>query len=133
VVIYCDSVILIYFFDHVGPLQVRAANRLSALHAAKDQIAVSDMVRMECRVMPIRNADTVKLSLFDNFFGSPDVLQAPLDRTVLDRATQIRARHNYKTIDSINLAAAVEFGCDRFLTNDARLKSFPDITVEILP
>jgi hypothetical protein len=54
--IYCDSVILIYYFDHVGTLQTRAANRLAALQTAKDQIVVSDMVRLECRVMPIRQA-----------------------------------------------------------------------------
>jgi hypothetical protein len=27
----------------------------------------------------------------------------------------------------------VEAACDRFLTNDVRLNSFPDITVEVLP
>jgi uncharacterized protein len=131
--IYCDSVILIYYFDHVGSLQTRAADRLAALHAAKDQVAVSDMVRMECRVMPIRQSDKAKLDLFDNFFDSPDVVQVALTKAAFDRATHIRAQHKYKTIDSINLAAAVERGCARFLTNDARLKNFPDISVEILP
>jgi predicted nucleic acid-binding protein len=131
--IYCDSVILIYYFDHVGVLQTRAANRLAAMHTARDQIVVSDMVRLECRVMPIRQADKTKLDSFDRFFASPDVVHVPLVTAVFDRATRIRAQHNYKTIDSINLAAAVEHGCDRFLTNDARLKGFPDITVEILP
>ena len=131
--IYCDSVILIYFFDHVGDLQKRAADRLAALSAASDRIAVSDLVRMECRVMPIRNGDKIKLDLFDNFFTSPDVVHIPLASAVLDRATQIRAQHHFKTIDSINLAAAVEHGCDRFLTNDHRLGRFLDIAVEILP
>lgn len=46
--IYCDSVILIYYFDHVGALQTRAANRLAALRLAKDQIVISDLVRLEC-------------------------------------------------------------------------------------
>jgi len=41
--------------------------------------------------------------------------------------------HKFKLGDSIHLAAAVEAGCDRFLTNDTRLSKFPDITVEVLP
>jgi predicted nucleic acid-binding protein len=131
--IYCDSVILIYYVDHVGALQTRAANRLAAIHSAKDQIVVSDMVRLECRVMPIRQSDKTRLDLFDNFFSSPDVMHVPLVTAVFDRATRIRAQHNYKTVDSINLAAAVEYGCKLFLTNDTRLKGFPDIIVEILP
>ena len=57
--VYCDSVILLYFFDHTGPFNVRATNRLAALAAAKDRIAVSDLVRLEYRVKPLKNADTV--------------------------------------------------------------------------
>ena len=34
---------------------------------------------------------------------------------------------------NLQLATAVEHGCDRFLTNDTRLSRFPDITVEVLP
>jgi predicted nucleic acid-binding protein len=45
----------------------------------------------------------------------------------------VRAAHGYKTIDAINLAAAVEASCNIFLTNDAQLTDFRDITVEILP
>jgi predicted nucleic acid-binding protein len=131
--IYCDSVIFIYYLDHVGPLQVRAANRLAAMQAAGDRVAVSDLVRMECRVMPVRLGDTAKLALYDAFFAQSDVRVVPLTTAVLDRATAIRAKHSFKTIDSINLAAAVEGGCDRFLTNDLQLASFPDIAVEILP
>jgi hypothetical protein len=33
----------------------------------------------------------------------------------------------------VHLRAAIEFGCDVFLTNDNQLANFPDITVEELP
>lgn len=39
----------------------------------------------------------------------------------------------YGLIDSLHLSAAIEFGCDRFVTNDARLTNFPEMSVEILP
>jgi len=52
---------------------------------------------------------------------------------VFDRATVIRATNNFKLADSLHLAAAVEAGCDRFLTNDNRLSVFTDIAVEVLP
>ena len=35
--------------------------------------------------------------------------------------------------DSLHLAAAIESGCNRFLTNDRRLNKCTDITVELLP
>ena len=40
---YFDSVIVIYLFDHSGPFNVRAVNRLTALEAAGDTIAASDL------------------------------------------------------------------------------------------
>ena len=45
----------------------------------------------------------------------------------------IRGRYRFKTPDSIHLAAAVESGCQLFLTNDVRLNRFTDLTVEVLP
>jgi hypothetical protein len=35
--------------------------------------------------------------------------------------------------DALDLAAAIELGCDVFLTNDNPLANFPDILVEELP
>lgn len=131
--IYCDSCIPIYFYDHTGPFNVRAANRLMALAAAGDQIAVSDLVRLECRIKPTRTGDKAKLAVFDAFFARPDIRIVPITTAVFDRATSIRAIHNFKLGDSLHLAAAAESGCDRFLTNDTRLSAFTDIPVEVLP
>jgi predicted nucleic acid-binding protein len=100
---------------------------------AGELLAVSDLTRFECRVGPTRSRDAQRLSDFDGFFLQPDVRLVPLPGAVFDRATVIRADYGFKIADSIHLAAAVESKCDRFLTNDFRLRRFTDITVEILP
>ena len=56
----------------------------------------------------------------------------PITPVVWDRAARIRALHNFKPLDALHLAAAVEHGCGLFLTNDAPLTRFPDILVELL-
>lgn len=71
--VYCDSVVLIYFFDHTGRFNVRATNRMAAFAAAKDRIAISHLVRLEYRIAPLRNNDAVKLAIFDAFCVQPDV------------------------------------------------------------
>jgi uncharacterized protein len=131
--IYCDSVIVVYFFDHIGTFNLRAKNRLAAIATAGDRIAISELVRLEYRIKPIKSADTTKLALFDAFCSQPDVQIVPITTAVFERATIIRATYNFKLADSLHLAAAVEAGCDRFLTNDARLAAFTDIVVEVLP
>ena len=131
--VYCDSVVLIYFLDQPGTFNARATNRLAALRAAGDTIAVSDLSHMECRIGPLKRRDAAVLAVFDQFFVLPDVKVVPLNTAVFDRATVIRAAFGFTTPDAIHLAAAVEARCHRFLTNDTRLSRFPAIPVEILP
>lgn len=131
--IYCDSCILIYLLDTVGPFNVRAAARMAAMQSAGDTAAFSDLTRLECRVKPLRLGATKALADIDAFFGRPDACLVPITSAVFDRAAIIRAVHNFKLGDSLHLAAAAVAGCDRFLTNDRRLSAFTDIPVEVLP
>jgi len=73
------------------------------------------------------------LADYDRVFSALVELIALLTTAVCDRATLIRGSYRFKTPDSIRLAAAVESGCQVFLTNDVRLNRFTGITVEVLP
>jgi predicted nucleic acid-binding protein len=106
---------------------------LQALWAAGDALVVSDLVRLECRVRPIRLGDAARLAVYDRLFASAGLGVAPITPAVFDRATVIRATHNFKLADSLHLAAAVAAGCDGFLTNDHRLSTFTAVAVEVLP
>ncbi len=106
--IYLDSVILIYALDHVGLFQTRADNRLRAIAERGDRIVLSDLSRLECRVKPMQIGDLGKLAVFDSFFARTDVSCVSLTRSVYDRATLIRAEHGFKTPDALHLAAAIE-------------------------
>ncbi|HUY35097.1 MAG TPA: hypothetical protein VMV69_20275 [Pirellulales bacterium] len=66
--IYCDSVVLIYFLDTVGPFNVRAVARMAAAHAAGDVASFSDLTRLECRVKPLKLGATTTLADFQAFF-----------------------------------------------------------------
>jgi hypothetical protein len=81
--IYFDSVLAIYLFDHVGSFNARALARLTALEAAGDRIAVSDLVRLECRVLPMRLGDTAKLAVFETLLANATLKAG--DRQVASR------------------------------------------------
>src|SRR5207302_8198775 len=131
--VYPDSVICIYAVEGAPSFQGRARARLATMRAVGDQPAVSDLTWLECRVKPIRLGDAVALTDMEAFLTGSDVVRVPLPTAVYERACRIRAVHNYKLADALHLAAAVESGCGLFLTNDHRLSSCPDITVEVLP
>jgi predicted nucleic acid-binding protein len=131
-IVFLDANPVIYFVEQPPVWGTVAIARIAALRAAGDRLAVSDLVRMECQVGPLKAGDAVRLNDFLAFFASRDVNVLPVTAAVCDRAARIRATHNLKPLDSLHLAAAVEHGCGRFLTADARLAGFPDIAVEIL-
>lgn len=131
--IYLDTNIVIYAVQDPSGYGTQAAARLARARGVGDDFAVSDLVRMECRVKPLKTGDAKLLTDFDVFFTTADVHAVPLTTAVCDRATMIRATVNFKTIDALHLAAAVENGCDLFLTNDTRLNRFADLPVEVFP
>jgi predicted nucleic acid-binding protein len=130
--VFVDTNILIYHLEAHPNLGAIASARLAAIHAAGDQVMVSDLVRLECRVGPLKSADPALLSQYDGFFSLPSVGVVALSAAICDRAAMIRARHGYRTPDALNLAAAVESGCVTFLTHDMRLGRFTDLAIEAL-
>jgi uncharacterized protein len=130
--VFLDTNVVIYLVENPFVWGAKALARLNGLQAANTQVAVSDLVRLECRVGPLKQKNAGLLSQFDAFFASADLLVGSLTQSVCDRAALIRADHGFTTPDALNLACAVENGWDMFLTNDMRLNRFPDITVEVL-
>lgn len=55
-----------------------------------------------------------------------------VDETVAERAAEIRAQYQYRTPDAIQLATGLEHNATLFITNDKRLKNFPELTVLVL-
>jgi predicted nucleic acid-binding protein len=132
-ILFLDTNVVIYFIENTPGFGPRAEAWIDQHRQAGHVFAVSDLVRMEARVMPTRSGDAALLALFARFFALADVRVLPLTAAVCDRATQIRATLNFKTPDSIQLAAAIVHGCDRFLTADGRLNWCKDIPVDVLP
>ncbi len=110
----------------------KATNRIMTIRTAGATFGATELVRMECLVGPVKTGNIARLAEFAAFFAAPDVEMFSINTPVAERAAQIRAVHNFRALDALHLAAAVEHGCRLFLTNDARLSAFPDIPVEIL-
>jgi uncharacterized protein len=128
--VYLDSCIVIYLIE--GNLQNRTAVE-SALQAHQPTTTlVSDLVRLECRVRPLRRNDHALAERFDNFFA--DVLVVPLTPAVYDLAAELRAQHRFKTPDALHIAAAIFHSCDEFWTNDLRLGALGSrISLRVIP
>ncbi len=132
-IVFLDTNIVIYLIENPPGYGARAAAQISALAAGGHTFAVSDLVRLECRVLPIRRSDFTLLGYYDAFFASPQVQVLPLMGAMCDRAALLRATYNFRTPDALQLGAALVHGSNRFLTNDIRLSACKDIPIDVLP
>jgi predicted nucleic acid-binding protein len=130
--VFLDTNLVIYLIEQPPIWGAKTTARIAALLNSGERLSINDLVRMECQVGPLKAGDHLLLNKFLTFFASPDVQVLALTAAACDRAAHIRAAHNFKPLDSLPLATAVEAGCNLFLTNDVALARFPDIRVEVL-
>lgn len=141
---YLDTVIVIYAVEGNPADQQRALHHLAALEQAGHRFAISELTRTECLAPVLGPGGGQRLSDFFRFFHGPNLRTFALTAATHTRASAIRGSHTYPVIpptqakryglaDALHLAAAIESGCEVFLTNDNQLASFPDMTIEVLP
>ncbi len=130
--VYLDTNCVIYFVERNPTWLPKIVARITAIRAAKDDLAVGDLTLSECLVGPFKNADAALEARYRTFFADPDIHLLPLTTAICERAARIRAATSFKLPDALHLATAVEHGCGLFLTADARLARCTDITVEVL-
>jgi len=127
--VYLDASPIIYLVEQVAPFVSNVVARLAAPGVV---MVSSDLARLEALVKPLRQKDAGLVRDFDDFFARQVTQVLAFTEPVFRKASAIRAAHNFRTPDALHLAVALAGACDLFLTNDARLQAFPDITVEVV-
>lgn len=128
--IYLDSCIVIYLIEGAGPLQTAVETAIRE-NSAKP-FCVSELVRLECKVGPMKRAQKKLLEEYDRFFENIAVLE--MNKNVFETATSLRATHTLKTPDALHLACAIQNQCDEFWTNDNHLTGISKkIKIRTLP
>jgi predicted nucleic acid-binding protein len=55
-----------------------------------------------------------------------------VDTTIAERAADLRARWRIRTPDALQIATALDAGCQAFLTNDHALRRVTDLQILVL-
>jgi predicted nucleic acid-binding protein len=130
--IYLDSCIVIYLIEGAPAYRARAAAEAELQTQTPTVTVISDLVRLEGKIGPLRRKDHAMLARFENFFASASVV--PLGPTEYDLAAELRAQHRLKTPDALHAAAAIFNRCDEFWTNDRQLAVLePRSRLRVLP
>jgi predicted nucleic acid-binding protein len=132
-IVCLDTAPIIYFIENSPEFAPLVAPVVRDIDAGRRRGVSSIITLIEVLVKPLRLG---RVALADAYrrrlLGQPNLQLLDLAAPIAERAAEIRARHNFKVPDSIQLATAVHGGADLFLTNDHDLARFTEIRVMTL-
>jgi predicted nucleic acid-binding protein len=128
-----DTGPLIYYIEEHPVFLAKVRPFFEAAEQNEFRIVTSFVTLIEVLVHPLREGRPELAEEYRNILlQSPALTAVPLDEAIAEEAAGLRARHNLRTADSIQLATAICSGASWFLTNDAELANLSEIPVLVL-
>jgi predicted nucleic acid-binding protein len=91
-------------------------------------VVTSLLTLLEVLVLPVRNGDKFLEQKYRKIlFNIKGLKTHPISSEIIEEAIRIRASHNVRTPDSIQMATAITAKASFFLTNDIKLPSLPGL------
>jgi predicted nucleic acid-binding protein len=134
-IVFLDACALIYRVEEVAPWNRRLADLLLRYRRKRGDLglAISRLSCLECRVQPLRDGNAELLSRYEALFSAPDLRTVEIDASVVEGATQIRARFGLRTPDAIQAASCLSLDAEHvFLTNDRSFARVPGLALALL-
>lgn len=132
-VVGLDTAPLIYFIEEnptyletIGPFFV-------AMDRGEFRVVTSTVTLLEVLVHPFRRGERNLAQQYrDILLGAKGLTTIPLSQDIAEEAARLRASHNIRTPDAIQMATALLARASCLRTNDARLPSLPELQVLVL-
>jgi predicted nucleic acid-binding protein len=129
--IYLDANIIIYILEDYPPLRARITALLSMIGNGDIRCSTSDLTLTEVLPGPIRAGRPEIVKAYQAMLFDGEVVKLHgLSRGACLRAAELRVNAGMKTPDALHVGAALDLGCDVFLTNDTRIRPVAGLVIE---
>jgi predicted nucleic acid-binding protein len=118
--IFFDTNVFIYLFEDYEPFSSMVDACWKRMMQRGDQLVTSAMTLGELLVKPSKLGHASLVEQYDRAIRSRAQV-VHFDTSVAWRYATLRATHNIRNPDAIQLACASHFGVDLFITNDKQL------------
>src|SRR5206468_453570 len=106
---------------------------IERINAGQIQGFTSVLSLTECLFRPFQARELlIEAEYRDLLLLSKGLSVTPILQTTAIQAALLRAQYSLSTQDAVQIASALESGCQAFLTNDGRLRNITVIKVLIL-
>ncbi len=128
-----DTSPFIYFVER-HPLYVNVMREIFRRVTNGDFEAYSSVITItEILVQPFRQKNKSLADEYRNLlYNAANFKLSQINSSIAETAARLRAKYNLRTPDALQIAAALENGCDAFLCNDKNLKRVTELKILIL-
>ncbi|MEJ7701242.1 MAG: PIN domain-containing protein [Pyrinomonadaceae bacterium] len=128
-----DTAPIIYFVEANPTFDMLVTAIFQGVESGEITGVTSVISLCEVLVHPIRNQNiNLKQRYRDILQNSPNFFTRLINSTIAERAAELRPKYNLRTPDALQIAAALDNGCDAFLCNDKNLKRVTELKILIL-
>ncbi len=123
-----DTSPFIYFVER-HPLYVNVMREIFRRVTNGDFEAYSSVITItEILVQPFRQKNKSLADEYRNLlYNAANFKLSQINSSIAETAARLRAKYNLRTPDALQIAAALENGCDAFLCNDKNLKRVTEL------
>lgn len=131
--LYIETAPLIYYVEENPAYVARMDAIVDAIEHSSIEAVSSVITLTEVLAQPMKLGNaSLEQEYRDILLNSEGFRVLPISARIAEAAAGLRARHNLRTPDALHIAAAVDAGCDAFLTNDKDMKRVTEIVVWVL-
>lgn len=124
-----DTAPLIYFIEE-NPTYLEAVKLFfEAMDRGDFTVVTSTVTLLEVLVHPLRNNNAALAAEYRDILLNSKLMTVEVSSTIAEQAARLRAVHNIRTPDAIQISAALNAGATYFFTNDIRLPEIAQIQV----
>lgn len=124
-----DTAPLIYFIEE-NPTYIETVRLFfEAMERGSFLVVTSTVTLLEVLVHPLRSNNTELAAEYRDILLNSKLMTLEVSSVIAENAARLRASHNIRTPDAIQISAALEAGATHFFTNDIRLPGIPSIKI----
>lgn len=126
--VYLDTSAFIYFVEQHPRYYKLCESIFENIETGHVEASTSTLTLLEILVQPYKlKRDDLVIKFYSLLTTYPHLAWIRLTLDISDLAARLRAEHNLKTPDAIQIASAVSHGATGFICNDGVFKRIKDI------
>lgn len=131
--LFLDTAPVIYFVEKHPTYLDLVAPIFQRIDAGSIVAVTSPVTLAECLVMPYRLGLTrLQQDFTDLIVYGQSTIFASIDHDVARQAAELRASYNVSLADALQIALALQMGCEALLTNDGALERVKELRMLVV-